>query len=108
MYLALEIEIPLYKWIILLVGGIILLVIVGIVLFSIIKAKKRFFAGYLNVFSASQVDDSNSRPASSFTGKYALSNFCLMNHQFDNGMYFKVLPDKSVPGDGRIRIFNTG
>ena len=73
-------------------------------LFSIIKAKKRFFAGYLNVFSASQVDDSNSRPASSFTGKYALSNFCLMNHQFDNGMYFKVLPDKSVPGDGSHKL----
>ena len=101
---VIQIEVKNLTWIILLVGGIILLVIVGIVLFSIIKAKKRFFAGYLNVFSASQVDDSNSRPASSFTGKYALSNFCLMNHQFDNGMYFKVLPDKSVPGDGSHKL----
>lgn len=101
---VIQIEVKNLTWIILFVGGILLLVIVGIVLFSIIKAKKRFFAGYLNVFSASQVDDSNSRPASSFTGKYALSNFCLMNHQFDNGMYFKVLPDKSVPGDGSHKL----
>lgn len=101
---VIQIEVKNLTWIILLIGGIFLLVIVGIVLFSIIKAKKRYFAGYLNVFSASQVDDSNSRPASSFTGKYALSNFCLMNHQFDNGMYFKVLPDKSVPGDGSHKL----
>lgn len=99
-----QIEVKNLTWIILLVGGVILLVILVIILFSVIKAKKRFFAGYLNVFSASQVDDSNSRPASSFTGKYALSNFCLMNHQFDNGMYFKVLPDKSVPGDGSHKL----
>ena len=27
-----------------------------------------------------------------------------MNHQFDNGMYFKVLPDKSVPGFGSHKL----
>ncbi len=101
---VIQIEVKNLTWIILLVGGIILLIIVGIVLFRIYKGTVRFFAGYLNVFSASQVDDSNSRPATNFTGKYALSNFCLMNHQFDNGMYFKVLPDKSVPGDGSHKL----
>lgn len=101
---VIQIEVKNLTWMILLVCGVALLVIIGIVLSSVMKAKKRFFAGYLNVFSASQVDDSNSRPASSFTGKYALSNFCLMNHQFDNGMYFKVLPDKSVPGDGSHKL----
>lgn len=101
---VIQIKVKNLTWIIFLVGGILLLVMLGTILFSIIKEKKRFFAGYLNVFSASQVDDSNSRPASNFTGKYELSNFCLMNHQFDNGMYFKVLPDKSVPGDGSHKL----
>lgn len=101
---VIQIEVKNLTWIILLVGGIIFLVIVGIVLFSIIKAKKRFFAGYLNVFSASEVDDSNSRPAYNLKGKYPLANFSLLNHQFDKGMYFKVLPDKGVPGDGSHRL----
>ena len=101
---VLQIEVRNLTWMFLLIAGVLLLVIVGILLFNVIKAKKRFFAGYLNIFSASQVDDSNSRPASNFTGKYALSNFCLANHQFDNEMYFKVLPDKSVPGDGSHRL----
>ena len=27
-----------------------------------------------------------------------------MNHQFDSGMYFKILPDKSIPGDGSHKL----
>ena len=101
---VIQIEVRNLTWIPLLICGVLLLVIIGIIILKIIEAKKRFFAGYLNVFSASQVDDSNSRPAANFTGKYLLSNFCLMNHQFDNGMYFKVLPDKSVPGYGSHKL----
>lgn len=101
---VIQIEVRNLTWIPLLICGVLLLVIIGIIILKIIEVKKRFFAGYLNVFSASQVDDSNSRPAANFTGKYLLSNFCLMNHQFDNGMYFKVLPDKSVPGYGSHKL----
>ena len=101
---VIQIEVKSLTWIILLVVGIIILIIGGIVLYKVIKEKRRFYAGYLNVFSASQVDDSNARPASNFRGKYALSNFCLMNHHFDNGMYFKVLEDKNVPGDGSLKL----
>lgn len=101
---VIQIEVRNLTWIPLLACGVLLLVAIGIIIFKIIDEKKRFFAGYLNVFSASQVDDSNSRPAANFTGKYLLSNFCLMNHQFDNGMYFKVLPDKSIPGYGSHKL----
>lgn len=101
---VIQIKVKDLTWLILLAGGVLLLLVLGILLFSVYKARKRFFAGYLSVFSASQVDDSGSRPASSFTGKYALSNFCLMNHQFDSGMYFKILPDKSIPGDGSHKL----
>lgn len=101
---VIQIEVRSLTWIVLLVIGILLIVIIGILLIRVKKNKDRFFAGYLNVFSASQVDDSNSKPASGFTGKYELANFCLMNHQFDNGMYFKVLPDKSVSGNGSHKL----
>ena len=101
---VIQIKVKNLAWIVLLAVGILLLAVAGILLYKHTKAKKRFFAGYLNVFSASQVDDSNSTPAANFTGKYELANFGLMNHHFDNGMYFKVLPDKSVPGDGSHKL----
>lgn len=96
---VIQIEVKNLTWIILIIGIVLVIAIIGFILFRNIKDRSRIFAGYLNVFSSSQVDDSNSRPASNFCGKYALSNFCLMNHQFDNGMYFKVLPDSSVSGN---------
>ena len=101
---TIRIEVKNLAWIVLLAAGIILLVIIGLVLAHIINEKKRFFAGCLNIFSVSQVDDSNSRPVSNLTGKYDLANFGLVNHRFDNGMYFKVLTDKSVPGYGSHKL----
>ena len=101
---VIQIEVVNLAWIIFVVIGIIVALVAGILAYKKYVESKTFFAGYLNIFSASEVDDSNSRPASNFTGKYALSNFCLMNHQFDNGMYFKVLPDKSVPGFGSHKL----
>lgn len=101
---VIQIEVVNLAWIIFVVIGIIVALVAGILAYKKYVESKIFFAGYLNIFSASEVDDSNSKPASNFTGKYALSNFCLMNHQFDNGMYFKVLPDKSVPGFGSHKL----
>lgn len=101
---VIQFEVTDLSWIIFLGIGLILLIVVIVVLVKIIKAKRRFFAGYLNIFSASQVDDSMSRPVANFNGKYPFANFGLTNHQFDNDMYFKVLPDRSVPGDGSHRL----
>lgn len=101
---VIQVKVRNLTWIVFLVVGVLLLIFIGIILHKINKARKTFFAGYLSVFSASQVDDSNSRPASNFTGKLPLSYFCLMNHQFDDGMYFKVIPDKSIPGYGSHRL----
>ena len=101
---VIQIEVVNLAWIIFVVIGIIIALVASILAYKKYVESKTFFAGYLNIFSASEVDDSNSRPASNFTGKYALSNFCLMNHQFDNGMYFKVLPDNSVPGFGSHKL----
>ena len=99
-----QIEVLNLGWIIILIIVLVLLVIAAIAAIKVREAAKRFFAGYLNIFSASEVDDSMSRPASNFRGKYSFANFGLMNHQFDNDMYFKVLRDKSVPGYGSHKL----
>ncbi len=99
-----QIEVLNLGWIIILIIVLVLLVIAAIIAIKVREAAKRFFAGYLNIFSASEVDDSMSRPASNFRGKYSFANFGLMNHQFDNDMYFKVLRDKSVPGYGSHKL----
>lgn len=101
---VIQIEVVNLAWIIFVVIGIIIALVAGILAYKKYVESKTYFDGYLNIFSASEVDDSNSRPATGFAGKYALSYFCLMNHQFDNGMYFKVLPDKSVPGFGSHKL----
>ena len=85
--------------------AVIVLMIVVIIIMAGIKAKRRFFDGYLNVFSNSSVNDSNSVPQAAFRGKLSLAEFGLTNHQFDDSnMYFKVLKDSSVKGDASHRI----
>lgn len=101
---VIQFEVTDLSWIIIAFIVAILLIIIIIVAIKVRNAKITFFAGYLNIFSASQVDDSMSRPATNFSGKYPLDNFGLLNHQFDKDMYFKVLPDKSVPGHGSHKL----
>ena len=100
----LQVEVKNRLWIVFLIIGLIILIVAAIIGRKKYVDGKTFFEGYLNVFSASGVDDSMSRPASNFSGKYQLANFGLMNHQFDNNMYFRVLPDRSVPGYGSHKL----
>lgn len=82
----------------------VLLIIIAIVVLNIMKANRRFFDGYLNVFSNGDVDDSNSRPIAAFKKQVNLAEFCLQGHQFGNDVWFKVMKDNSVKGDGSHKL----
>lgn len=101
---VLQIEVKNLGWLLLLFAVLIIVIIVLTILLKIRKAGKMFFDGYLNIYSSSQVDDSSSRSASAFSGKYSFENFGLRDHQFPEGMYFKVLEDKTVSGYGSHRL----
>ena len=101
---VIEIKVQNLGLIIIFVIGFIILFIIIIMIYKKIEDSNQFFAGYLNVYSNSQVDDSRANPASNFVGKYEFDNFGLMNHQFGNGMYFKVLKDKSISGRGSRKL----
>lgn len=87
-------------------GAIVAIIaIVGIIILRNQRLKTiMFFDGYLNVYSTSQVDDSNSTPLYAFKGKVDLAEFGLQGHQFGNDVYFKVMKDSTVKGNGSHKL----
>lgn len=101
---VLQIEVKNLGWLLLMFAVLIIVIIVLTIFLKKRKESKRFFDGYLNIYSASEVNDESSRPANAFSGKYSFENFGLTNHHFPEGMYFKVLEDKTVPGYGSHKL----
>lgn len=101
-----EFRVEVKNYLFLVIAAVIALLVIIISIFIIlwIKAKNRFFDGYVNVFSNSVVDDSASKPVASFKGKLYLAEFGLQGHQFANDMHFVVLKDSTVKGNGSHRI----
>lgn len=96
---VIQVQVKDYTWIIFVVAGVLVVLIIGIIIYKKVQAGKIFFEGTLVIFSSSsEVDDTNSQPQSNIRVKCELADFGLRGHQFDKGMYFKVLPDKSEPG----------